>query len=94
MDEIKSIGAGFLYYETALLESPDDPEETLNVALTHREVTQISFAMAILALFYGEDFTQELRDKFSELMDAQEFCKCPRCSAEREEKDDEARPTD
>lgn len=87
---VTRIGPSITYFEHALAqaEQKDDPEKALMVQLTDFELALVSFGLFWVERVYGDHATRRLRKKLIELVDAQEFCDCPRCRAERGEADE------
>ena len=86
---MKQLAQSIAYYEQALSHAArnNDPEKTLFVQLTWFEMLLIAYALWWLEAQYGPRAALGLRNKFAELIEAQQFCDCANCRARREEQE-------
>jgi hypothetical protein len=72
------IGPGLVNYETALRcvrEAPHDPDNTLALAITMRELACLTFGMLLVNTLFPEcaDTVCDVLEKIEEVSEAQEF---------------------
>lgn len=73
------------HYELGIEAAGSDPEKTLMVSLTERELLSIQYALAWVGTLYGRMAFIDLRKKLYELVEAQGFCECDNCREKRGE---------
>ena len=81
---IRWMSPSVAYFENRLKELEHDAsEKTIFLQLTPKELTLMQFGLMWIVAIYGMEAVSELHDKLVEIIEAQEFCDCPRCRARR-----------
>lgn len=72
---VPAISPRLAFYERALAAAfaDENPDNTLFVQLTQRDMATVTVAFYCMSLFYGNEIVDPARDKFIELMEAQGF---------------------